>query len=63
MSDTEGYGLVVYNAHFPEALCRIDSQSMRPTDTNFTIDGQSFSLDDGILGLTVVNEGKHIEER
>ncbi|EZA53636.1 hypothetical protein DMN91_005871 [Ooceraea biroi] len=57
MSDTAGFGLVIYNAHSSGSkFCRIESDSMKATDTNFTIDNQSFTLHDGILGLTLVYE-------
>nr|XP_012227139.1 PREDICTED: major royal jelly protein 1-like [Linepithema humile] len=55
MTDTEGYGLVVYNAKTSK-LCRIESDFMIPTDVGFVIEGQSFIMADGIFSLTLINE-------
>ncbi|KAG5332390.1 MRJP2 protein, partial [Acromyrmex heyeri] len=52
MADVEGYGLAIYNENF--GFCRIESNYMKPTDANFTIENQSFYLEDGILGLTII---------
>ncbi|KYN38563.1 Major royal jelly protein 1, partial [Trachymyrmex septentrionalis] len=52
MADIEGYGLAIYNDNF--GFCRIESNYMKPTDANFTIENQSFYLEDGILGLTII---------
>lgn len=60
MADIEGDGLVIYNGDF----CRIESTFMKPTDPNFTIQNQSFSLpQDGILGLTIIHKGKHLMKK
>lgn len=53
MADILGYGLVTWNA---SKLCRFESECMKPTVTMFTIENQNFSLDDGILGLTLVKD-------
>ncbi|XP_011874259.1 PREDICTED: uncharacterized protein LOC105565567 [Vollenhovia emeryi] len=52
MADIQGWGLVKYEN---EKFCRIESTSMKPTNPNFTINGQSFYLEDGILGLANYN--------
>ncbi|XP_018313754.1 major royal jelly protein 3 [Mycetomoellerius zeteki] len=54
MADVEGYGLAIYNENI--GFCRIESNYMKPTDANFTIENQSFYLEDGILGLTIIYE-------
>lgn len=59
MADTEGYGLVTWNAHEPEKFHRTESIYMKPTDTTFTIVGKSFTLYDGILGMTLIKKGKY----
>lgn len=52
MADTEGYGLVIYNSN-SEKIWRLESEVFRsdPTFTNYTIRGESFQLQDGILGM------------
>lgn len=57
MADTEGVGLAVWQP-YSNAFCRFESDCMKPTDTDFTIDGSSFSLADGILGMTLANQYK-----
>lgn len=57
MADISGFGLAVYNKN--SGFCRIESNYMKPTNDNFTIENQSFSLDDGILGLTIINKSKY----
>lgn len=66
MADVEGYGLAIYKGVIrrcsksdPQQFCRIESKFMKPTDPNFTIENQSFRLEDGILGLTIIGESKH----
>lgn len=61
MADIEGFGLAIYNEN--SGFCRIESDFMKPTDPNFTIVGQSFYLEDGILGLTIINKGKFLIQR
>ncbi|KAL0131474.1 hypothetical protein PUN28_002774 [Cardiocondyla obscurior] len=53
MADIEGYGLAIYNG---KDFCRVESDFMNATNPNFTINDQSFYLEDGILGLTIINE-------
>ncbi|XP_067210014.1 major royal jelly protein 3-like [Linepithema humile] len=55
IGDSEGYGLVVYNANTSK-FCRIETVFMKPIDTTFTIANQSFSLADGIVGMTVIDK-------
>ncbi|XP_018313752.1 LOW QUALITY PROTEIN: major royal jelly protein 1-like [Mycetomoellerius zeteki] len=54
MADVAGYGLVTYNRH--SGFCRIESDFMKPTHPYFTIENESFYLEDGILGLTTINK-------
>ncbi|KYQ48173.1 Major royal jelly protein 1 [Trachymyrmex zeteki] len=48
-SDFTRYGLVTYNRH--SGFCRIESDFMKPTHPYFTIENESFYLEDGILDL------------
>jgi len=63
MADIKGNGLAIYyNENIKKSLecfSRIESTSMKPTNPNFTIQNQSFFLEDGILGLTTISDGKH----
>ncbi|XP_032666599.1 major royal jelly protein 1-like [Odontomachus brunneus] len=52
MADTEGFGLIVWQKQ--RGFCRYESNDMRPTDYNFTIADQSFTLGDGILGMASI---------
>ncbi|XP_018313753.1 major royal jelly protein 1 [Mycetomoellerius zeteki] len=54
MSDVIGFGLVIYNRYL--GFCRIESDFMKPTHPNFTIENESFYLEDGILGLATIHE-------
>lgn len=56
MADTEGFGLVVWKARNYE-FCRVESEFMLPTNTHFTIEDGNFTLEDGILGMTLINKG------
>jgi len=58
MADVEGFGLVIYNKK--SGFCRIESNYMKPTNPNFTIENQSFNLADGPLGLTMIDTSKHL---
>ncbi|XP_020291294.1 major royal jelly protein 3-like [Pseudomyrmex gracilis] len=55
MADTEGHGLVTWNAR-ESTIHRTESNYMKPNalDSTFTIANNSFFLDDGILGLTLM---------
>lgn len=60
MADIEGFSLAIYNEN--SSFCRVESDSMKPTDPVFTIGNDSFTLvlpQDGILGLTIINECKY----
>ncbi|KMQ94245.1 major royal jelly protein 1 [Lasius niger] len=52
MADITGYGLVIYDSD-SEEIWRLESEVFRqdPTFTNYTIRGESFQLQDGILGM------------
>lgn len=52
MTDTIGYGLVIYDSD-NEKIWRLESEVFRsdPTFTNYTIGGESFQLQAGILGM------------
>jgi len=58
MADVEGFGLVIYNKN--SNFCRIESNDMKPTNSNFTIENQSFDLADGPLGLTMIDTSKYL---
>ncbi|KYN19143.1 Major royal jelly protein 1 [Trachymyrmex cornetzi] len=49
MADVIGSGLVIYNKY--SGFCRIESDFMKSTHPNFTIENESFYLEDGILDL------------
>ncbi|CAL1679840.1 unnamed protein product [Lasius platythorax] len=55
IADTIGSGLVVCDTHTSKC-CRIESDFMKPTDIIFNIESQIFFLNDGILGMTVIDE-------
>ncbi|XP_072767265.1 major royal jelly protein 1-like [Anoplolepis gracilipes] len=55
MADTKGYGLVVLDMQ-TSRFCRIESDFMKPTDTIFDIENCTFFLEDGILGITLVDK-------
>ncbi|XP_012221338.1 major royal jelly protein 1-like isoform X2 [Linepithema humile] len=55
MADIKGYGLVVWNAQTSK-FCRFESDYMKPIDTTFTVQNESFSFNDGILGLTLIRK-------
>lgn len=59
MADILGFGLVTYD-NKDSSFCRIESNYMKPTNPDFIIQNQSFSLDDGILGLTMINKCKYL---
>ncbi|KYN02083.1 Major royal jelly protein 1 [Cyphomyrmex costatus] len=50
MADVANYGLVIYNGYSND-FCRIESDCMKPTHSNFTINNESVYLEDGILDL------------
>ncbi|KYN02082.1 Major royal jelly protein 1 [Cyphomyrmex costatus] len=49
IADITGYGLVIYNRYL--GFCRIESDFMKPTHPNFTIENESFYFEDGIIDL------------
>ncbi|XP_067209137.1 major royal jelly protein 1-like [Linepithema humile] len=53
MSDTDGFGLVVYDASTSK-FCRYESESKKPSNTGFTLANQFTPLEDGIFGMAVV---------
>lgn len=57
MSDTDGFGMVVYNTSTSKFI-RIESDSMKPTGHGYTVGNQFYPLEDGIFSMTVVqNKG------
>ncbi|XP_036145852.1 major royal jelly protein 2 isoform X2 [Monomorium pharaonis] len=55
MADINGFGIAIYNENSGK-FCRIESTYMKPTNPNFNIAGQSFYLNDGPIGLAMINE-------
>lgn len=53
MADPVGYGLVIYDED-SRKIWRLESKLFLadPTATNYTIMGESFQLQDGLLGMT-----------
>lgn len=54
MADVTGYSMIVYDAS-QKSFWRIENALFRNTPgySNFTIAGQSFELEDGILGMAI----------
>lgn len=52
IADVEGYGLIVYNG---DSFRRLTSSAFDADlrHENYTIEGQTFQLDDGILGMAI----------
>lgn len=50
MADTEGYGLVIYDKG---KLWRLEAEVFNPDPSakDYIIDGESFTMEDGILGM------------
>lgn len=59
MADIVGFGLVIYDNRTSN-FCRIESTYMKPTNPDFNIENQDFTLDDGILGLTIIDKCKYL---
>ncbi|XP_011698378.1 PREDICTED: major royal jelly protein 3-like [Wasmannia auropunctata] len=55
ITDTAGYGLVVYNSNTSK-FCRIETEFMKPNRKTFTIENISFNLTDGIHHLAIVHK-------
>ncbi|KAL0117137.1 hypothetical protein PUN28_010168 [Cardiocondyla obscurior] len=55
MGDTEGAGLVVYNAR-NENLCRIESDFMKPTSWTIVVENQTYPFGDTMYGLTIIGD-------
>ncbi|XP_072763523.1 major royal jelly protein 1-like [Anoplolepis gracilipes] len=54
--DTEGYGLIIYNAKTFK-FKRIESNYMKPSDIHFFIkDNRTFTIEEGIFGLTIIDK-------
>lgn len=59
MADIKGFGLIMYDNRNSD-FCRIESDYMKPTNPNFTVNNESFYLEDGILGLAIINNCKYL---
>ncbi|XP_014467566.1 PREDICTED: major royal jelly protein 3-like [Dinoponera quadriceps] len=61
LADTGSFGLLTIQLKSWEMsnICRVESEDMKPTEPEFTIDDESFYLNDGILGMTYMSECHH----
>ncbi|XP_018343233.1 PREDICTED: major royal jelly protein 1-like [Trachymyrmex septentrionalis] len=55
IADSGSYGLVVYDSS-KKRMCRVESDYMKPTDTSFSVADKNFTLEYGILGMTVIDD-------
>jgi len=63
MADTDGFGMVIYNASTSK-FCRIDSDTMKPTGLGYFVGSQFYPLQDGISFMTIVqNKGISPDKR
>ncbi|KYN19172.1 Major royal jelly protein 1 [Trachymyrmex cornetzi] len=55
IADSGGNGLVVYDSS-KKRICRVESDYMKPTDGSFSVASQNFTMDFGILGMTIIDD-------
>ncbi|KYM97329.1 Major royal jelly protein 5 [Cyphomyrmex costatus] len=50
MADSGGSGIVIYDSS-KRRICRVESDYMKPTDSSFSIAGENFTYEGGIMDL------------